>query len=283
MKLVFIPFPRNVVHLSLTPLLLLYYFIVMHFFAGRTGTLMTAKKRGVVDYEGQLLFQGQNDEVEIYLLKTEIEDTPLPDHDKVQFSSISSSSSLSLLFSLSPSLLASFSFAFFSWHLTLVLQIAKPPPSKMGGAFGVIDTSKPDTCAECGKTVYMAERLGAGGKVYHKGKCFKCVTCGFALKETDYCSVNGKNYWCVFLWAWFFLSCVKALSSIILTKLLSSLMLIQQTSLHPNVPRKRWKLLSSRVPHIQSVSVCTLPSWIKLVLSIQRQFSFLSIYIGVCA
>lgn len=47
------------------------------------GTLMTAKKRGVVAYDGQLLLQGVHNNVEICLLKTEIPDTALPDHTKV--------------------------------------------------------------------------------------------------------------------------------------------------------------------------------------------------------
>lgn len=48
-----------------------------------SGTLMTAKKRGVVAYDGQLLLQRVHDDVEIALLKMEIEDSPLPDHAKV--------------------------------------------------------------------------------------------------------------------------------------------------------------------------------------------------------
>ena len=45
---------------------------------------MTAKKRKVVEYDGQLLLQRIHDDVVITLLKHEIEDTPLPDHDKVR-------------------------------------------------------------------------------------------------------------------------------------------------------------------------------------------------------
>jgi len=47
-----------------------------------SGTLMTAKKRGVVSYEGTLLLQRIHDEVAITLLKHEIPDSPLPDHSK---------------------------------------------------------------------------------------------------------------------------------------------------------------------------------------------------------
>ena len=47
-----------------------------------SGTLMTAKKRGVVSYDGNLLFQGGSDHVLITLLQREIADSPLPDHSK---------------------------------------------------------------------------------------------------------------------------------------------------------------------------------------------------------
>lgn len=43
---------------------------------------MTAKKRGVVKYEGTLLLQRIHDSVQITLLKHSIPDSPLPDHSK---------------------------------------------------------------------------------------------------------------------------------------------------------------------------------------------------------
>jgi len=47
-----------------------------------SGTLMTARKRGVVNYDGTLLMQRIHDDVVITLLKHEIPDSPLPDHSK---------------------------------------------------------------------------------------------------------------------------------------------------------------------------------------------------------
>ena len=47
-----------------------------------SGTLMTAKRRGVVSYDGSLLLQRVHDQVRITLLKREIPDSPLPDHSK---------------------------------------------------------------------------------------------------------------------------------------------------------------------------------------------------------
>jgi hypothetical protein len=56
----------------------------MDVFEALSGTLMTAKKRKVVEYDGELLLQRVHDEVVIKLLLREINDTPLPDHDKVE-------------------------------------------------------------------------------------------------------------------------------------------------------------------------------------------------------
>ena len=121
-------------------------------FEALSGTLMTAKKRGVVDYDGQLLLQGQHNHVEIELLKTEIPDSPLPDHNKV----------------------------------------IKRIPVK--GGFDSVEMGKKENCYVCTKVVYVSERIGAGGKVFHAA-CFRCDTCKGVLKNTDYCSVNGKVYW----------------------------------------------------------------------------------------
>jgi hypothetical protein len=47
-------------------------------FEALSGTLVAAKKRGVVEYQGQLLMQGGHDNVVITLIKDTIEDSPLP-------------------------------------------------------------------------------------------------------------------------------------------------------------------------------------------------------------
>lgn len=31
--------------------------------------------------------------------------------------------------------------------------------------------------------------------MFHKGRCFKCTTCGQGLKNTEYCFVDNKFYW----------------------------------------------------------------------------------------
>jgi hypothetical protein len=45
---------------------------------------MPDERAAVLDYDGMLLLQRVHDDVVITLLKHEIEDTPLPDHDKVR-------------------------------------------------------------------------------------------------------------------------------------------------------------------------------------------------------
>jgi len=47
-----------------------------------SGTLMTAKKRKLVSYDGALLLQRVHDDVVITLLVREFPDSPLPDHSK---------------------------------------------------------------------------------------------------------------------------------------------------------------------------------------------------------
>jgi len=115
-----------------------------------SGTLMTAKKRGVVSYDGSLLLQRVHDNVVITLLKDSIPDSPLPDHSK-----------------------------------------RKQPPLKAGGfaasAGGV------EKCAQCQKTVYPAERVGAAGAVYHN-TCFRCAHCNKILDPTDFCNLNKRNF-----------------------------------------------------------------------------------------
>ncbi|KAK2164156.1 hypothetical protein LSH36_68g11000 [Paralvinella palmiformis] len=50
---------------------------------------------------------------------------------------------------------------------------------------------KTEKCATCGKSVYAAERMEAGGNVYHK-LCFKCATCKMPLKLNNYQQNEGK-------------------------------------------------------------------------------------------
>eukprot|EP01101_Sappina_pedata_P010787 TRINITY_DN688_c0_g1_i1.p2 TRINITY_DN688_c0_g1~~TRINITY_DN688_c0_g1_i1.p2 ORF type:complete len:207 (-),score=79.41 TRINITY_DN688_c0_g1_i1:103-672(-) len=50
-----------------------------------------------------------------------------------------------------------------------------------------------DRCADCGKIVYITEKLTILNKVFHK-TCFKCVVCGKVLNMKNYAAVGGKSY-----------------------------------------------------------------------------------------
>jgi len=107
--------------------------------------LHTARKRGVLAYEGEMLMQGIDDEVLITLLKDTIEDTP-------DFKSF----------------------------------MVKRPKEET-------ETLHPTKCFACSKTVYPMERLGANGKVFHKG-CFRCSVCKRLLDLKAYAFLNDKFY-----------------------------------------------------------------------------------------
>jgi len=50
-----------------------------------------------------------------------------------------------------------------------------------------------DKCPKCGKTVYEAEGISAGGIRYHK-KCVKCATCGRKLDSRSLAIDKGETY-----------------------------------------------------------------------------------------
>jgi cysteine/glycine-rich protein len=50
-----------------------------------------------------------------------------------------------------------------------------------------------EKCAVCQKPVYAAERLEAGGNIYHK-MCFKCSVCKNSLKLNTYSQADGILY-----------------------------------------------------------------------------------------
>jgi len=50
-----------------------------------------------------------------------------------------------------------------------------------------------DRCDVCGKRVYVAEKLEADGRVFHKS-CFRCTHCNNPLKLGTYASLQGKYY-----------------------------------------------------------------------------------------
>eukprot|EP00051_Salpingoeca_urceolata_P018504 m.260125 g.260125 ORF g.260125 m.260125 type:complete len:235 (+) comp19210_c0_seq2:1846-2550(+) len=126
-------------------------------FEALSGTLLTAKKHGIVAYEGQLLLQGFNDNVSITLVKTEVE-------AGAQYMSkrTSSEKKLALRRSLSMG--------------TGTMKMSNPP------------------CHSCGKTVYPTEYVGASDKAFHNA-CFRCSQCGNKLQPTTYATIDNQ-YFC---------------------------------------------------------------------------------------
>ncbi|XP_074601016.1 cysteine and glycine-rich protein 1-like [Brevipalpus obovatus] len=56
---------------------------------------------------------------------------------------------------------------------------------KFGGA---------DRCPRCDKVVYLAEKMAAGGKSWHKMSCFNCAECHKRLESTILCEKEGEIY-----------------------------------------------------------------------------------------
>jgi uncharacterized CHY-type Zn-finger protein len=52
---------------------------------------------------------------------------------------------------------------------------------------------KTEKCQTCTKSVYAAERMEAGGNIYHK-LCFKCTVCKNNLKLNNYQQSEGVLY-----------------------------------------------------------------------------------------
>eukprot|EP00042_Codosiga_hollandica_P058997 m.898444 g.898444 ORF g.898444 m.898444 type:complete len:477 (+) comp60025_c0_seq10:756-2186(+) len=123
-------------------------------FEALAGTLKTAKKYGVVDYEGDLLFQGKNDATMITLLKEQ--------HDGIEVK-----------------------------KRRRAPAAGKPPTTTGFGGPSLQNASS--KCHICTKTVYPMEFVGASGKAFHKN-CFRCETCKNILKPTDYCTNTDKFY-----------------------------------------------------------------------------------------
>jgi len=50
-----------------------------------------------------------------------------------------------------------------------------------------------EKCDTCGKSVYAAERMEAGGRIFHK-LCFRCSVCKNSLKLNNYKQAEGMLY-----------------------------------------------------------------------------------------
>jgi len=50
-----------------------------------------------------------------------------------------------------------------------------------------------EKCAQCGKTVYVVEKLTLLNQTWHKW-CFKCQVCNMALTMKNYSATGGKPY-----------------------------------------------------------------------------------------
>jgi len=117
-------------------------------FDALSGLLHTGKKRGIFDFHGEMLMQGQDDEVKIKVLKEDMEDTQV----------------------------------FHSVILKPEEVAAMNAPKSMG----------PESCYQCGKTVFPTERIAPNSKPMHKA-CFKCDTCNSRL---DAYALNDGTFYC---------------------------------------------------------------------------------------
>eukprot|EP00039_Didymoeca_costata_P021301 m.344108 g.344108 ORF g.344108 m.344108 type:complete len:874 (+) comp23844_c0_seq1:173-2794(+) len=127
-------------------------------FDALVGILKTAKKYKVVDYEGMQLWQGQDDNVVITLLK----DT----HDGVVIN---------------------------RRKRAKLVNSPTGNASKTKGFGASSQVTQNEKCVVCGKTVYPMEYMSASDKVFHR-TCFRCFVCKRVLKPGDYATVNDTFY-----------------------------------------------------------------------------------------
>ncbi|PAA88888.1 hypothetical protein BOX15_Mlig003044g1 [Macrostomum lignano] len=50
-----------------------------------------------------------------------------------------------------------------------------------------------EKCVRCTKSVYAAERMEAGGRIWHK-MCFRCKECDMKLNLNNYAQNEGTLY-----------------------------------------------------------------------------------------
>lgn len=119
-----------------------------------SGTLKTARRQGVVSYEGEALFQGSHDHVVVTLLKEDI-----PDSDETTYT------------------------------YQQVRQCSFSRRNKPSESLR--DTQS--NCYSCQKVVYPAEYVGAAGKAFHR-QCFRCETCRGQLRADTFATVDGRFF-----------------------------------------------------------------------------------------
>ena len=131
-------------------------------FDALSGILKTAKKLGVITYEGEVLFQGVNDKTVITLLKGDIGDIKKE---------------------------------------TFIRTPVSPRGTRVGGSppgkhrkFGTATQQYGlNQCAVCGKQVYQVEYVGATDKAFHRW-CFRCCVCQVTLSPTSFATIADKYY-----------------------------------------------------------------------------------------
>ena len=67
---------------------------------------------------------------------------------------------------------------------------------KLGSRFTEVSSgsgNSSNTCAACGKTVYLVEKLVVDGDTYHKS-CFKCSVCNGSISAGSYAKAHGVLY-----------------------------------------------------------------------------------------
>ena len=133
-------------------------------FDALTGILKTAKKLGILWYEGEVLFQGVNDRSLITLLKEDIGEIKKETFIRTPPASPRMSRA----------------------------EGSSPPGKHRKFGSGTQQYGH-NLCAVCGKQVYQVEFVGATDKAFHRW-CFKCCVCQSTLSPTNFATIADKYY-----------------------------------------------------------------------------------------